>query len=334
MIEHGPVGRSDRLLAPDDPTFRDLRRASVTAAESGREAVGFVGLGVMGRPMAANLARAGYPVLAYNRSALPGDDPDVATLRIATRLADLASTRTIITMLPDDAAVTEVLDGPDGLISRLRPGSLIIDMSTVSPGLSRALAKAGAERGVRVLDAPVSGGDVGAKAGTLSIMVGGDQRDFDDALPIFEVLGTRAVLCGPPGSGQAAKACNQIVVAVTIAVVSEALVLGSKLGLAPEAIVDVLSAGLAGNRVMEVRRHNFLDHDFTPGFKVDLHYKDLGIALSAGESLGMDLPLTTLAQQMFEQLRAQGRGDQDHSALLTLFETQADHRIGPRLTEN
>jgi 2-hydroxy-3-oxopropionate reductase len=281
----------------------------------------------MGRYMALNLVSAGLDVVVHNRSGGPQEELVAAGAQGAASAAEVAArARTVITMLSDDAAVRAVVG--EALLPAAGEGSLIIDMSTVSPALSRELAAQGAQRGVALLDAPVSGGDVGAREGTLSIMVGGEAADLERARPLLEILGASIVHAGPAGAGQVVKACNQVLVAVTIAGVSEALVLGSKLGVAPDVIIDVLSRGLAGNRVMEVRRRNFLEHDFTPGFKVDLHHKDLDIALASGGQANVGLSLTALTQQMFRQLRAEGRGSEDHSALLSIVEEQASYRIG------
>jgi 2-hydroxy-3-oxopropionate reductase len=291
------------------------------------ETVGFIGLGVMGRHMALNLVSAGCDVVVHNRSAGPQAELVAAGARGAASVAEVVErASTIITIVSDDAAVRTVIG--ESLLPAAKDGTLIIDMSTVSPALSRELAAAAAERGVVMLDAPVSGGDVGARDGTLSIMVGGEGEVLERARPLLEILGASVLHVGPAGAGQVVKACNQILVAVTIAGVSEALVLGSKLGVAPDVIIDVLSRGLAGNRVMEVRRSNFLEHDFTPGFKVDLHHKDLEIALASAGQANVDLTLAAITQQMFRQLRAEGRGDEDHSALLSVVERQAAHRIG------
>jgi 2-hydroxy-3-oxopropionate reductase len=285
------------------------------------ETVGFIGLGVMGRPMAANLLAAGVSVIVYNRTKAASQALVAAGALGAESPAEVAGgADVIIMMLADDKAVSDVAGE---LLPAARPGTLIIDMSTVSPALSRSLAAAAAERGVRMLDAPVSGGDVGAREGTLSIMVGGDAADLERARPVLEVLGGSIVHCGPAGAGQVVKACNQVLVAITIAGVSEALVLGGKLGVDRSVILDVLSRGLAANRVMEVRRGNFLGHAFTPGFRVDLHHKDLDIALSSGGEASVPLPLTAGVQQLFRQLRAAGRGGEDHSALLAAVEAQA-----------
>jgi 2-hydroxy-3-oxopropionate reductase len=224
-------------------------------------------------------------------------------------------------MLADDRAVRSVVG--DGLIPAARPGTLLIDMSTVSPALSRELAARAAARGVRMLDAPVSGGDAGAREGTLSVMAGGDAADLEWARPVLEVLGRSIVHCGPAGAGQVVKACNQVLVAITIAGVSEALVLGGQLGVDRAVILDALSRGLAANRVMELRRASFLNRSYPPGFRVDLHHKDLGIALDSAGQVNVPLPLTAGTQQLLRQLRAAGRGGEDHTAILAAVEAQA-----------
>jgi 2-hydroxy-3-oxopropionate reductase len=296
------------------------------------ETIGFIGLGVMGAPMARNLLAAGYEVVAWNRS----PEPLAALAEAGAREAEgpaavAAAADVVIAILKDDPVVREVLGGPDGAIAAARPGALVIDMSTVSPALARDLAEEAAARGVAFLDAPVSGGDVGAREGTLSIMVGGDGAALERARPVFEVLGSRVTHVGGAGAGQVAKACNQVLVAVIFAGLSEALVLGSKLGVDPAKVLDAVGGGMAANRIMEVRRDNFLDHDFAPGFKVDLHHKDLEIALSAGAEIKAPLPLTAEVQQMFRQLRATGFGEEDDSALLRVAEQRASHRLGDSL---
>jgi 2-hydroxy-3-oxopropionate reductase len=237
------------------------------------------------------------------------------------------SSEVMITMLPDSPQVSEVMEGVLAGASH-DADRLVIDMSTISPVVARELADRAREQGVDMLDAPVSGGDVGAKQGTLSIMVGGEEAAFERARPILEVLGKTITHVGPSGAGQVVKACNQIVVAVTIEAVSEALVLGSKAGVDPGLILDVLGGGLAANRVMEMRRGNFLEHDFTPGFRIDLHHKDLNIALESGDAFGVPLPATSLTQQLLRTLQARGQGGEDHSALLSLVEDLAQHTIG------
>jgi 2-hydroxy-3-oxopropionate reductase len=293
------------------------------------ETVGFIGLGVMGAPMARNLVEAGHPLVVHSRSRGPVDELAAAGAEPASSPRAVAErAAVVITMLPDSPAVEDVVLGSDGVLEGASGGDLLIDMSTIHPTVSVAIAEAGRERGVGVLDAPVSGGDVGARDATLSIMVGGEQSDVERAQPLFEALGKTIVHVGEHGAGQVVKACNQVVVAVTIAAVSEALVLGSKAGVEPERILDVLGGGLAANRVMEMRRRNFLEHDFAPGFRIDLHHKDLDIALESGSEHGVPLPVTGLVQQGFRALRAKGHGGDDHSGLLALVEELADHRIG------
>jgi 2-hydroxy-3-oxopropionate reductase len=291
--------------------------------------IGFIGLGVMGAPMARNLLAADFEVLAWNRS----PEPLAALVEAGARGADSpaavgAEADLLITIVSDDAALRQVLGGEAGALQAMRPSSLVVDMSTVSPALARELAAAAAEREVGFLDAPVSGGDVGARDGTLSIMVGGEADAVERARPVFEVLGSRVTHVGAGGAGQVAKACNQVLVAVIFGGLAEALVLGSKLGVDPAAILDAVGGGMAANRIMEVRRDNFLGHDFAPGFKVDLHHKDLEIALGASGEVDAPLPLTAEVQQMFRQLRAAGHGEEDDSALLRVAEQRASHRLG------
>jgi 2-hydroxy-3-oxopropionate reductase len=265
----------------------------------------------------------------HNRSPAPQAELVKAGARGAASPAAVArEAAVVITIVSDDAALRAVMTGEEGVLAGAAPGTLAIDMSTVSPALTRELAQLAAAQGVRTLDAPVSGGDVGARDGTLSIMVGGGAEDVERARPLFDVMGARVTHCGPTGAGQVVKACNQVLVAVIFGGVAEALVLGSKLGVEPATILDVLSGGMAANRVMEVRRRNFLEHDFAPGFKIDLHHKDLEIALSSAGDADVALPLAALVQQMLRQLRAAGHGDEDDSALLRVAEAAAGHRIG------
>jgi 2-hydroxy-3-oxopropionate reductase len=294
-----------------------------------KDRVGFIGLGVMGKPMARNLLAAGHELVVFSRTRASVDEVagDGATAAGSPReVAEQADA--VILMLPDSPQVREVLDGDDGLLAGARSGSLVIDMSTISPVVTREIAEECGGRGIGWVDAPVSGGDVGAREATLSIMAGGSDEDFARAKPLFEALGKTIVHVGPVGAGQVVKACNQVVVALTIEAVSEALVLGSKAGVDPATIIEVLSGGLAANKVMEVRGRNFLEHDFTPGFRIDLHHKDLGIALQTAREYGVALPNTATVDQMLQALRSNGRGDRDHSALLTLIEDLAQHTIG------
>jgi 2-hydroxy-3-oxopropionate reductase len=293
------------------------------------EKVGFIGLGIMGKPMARNLMQAGYELVLYNRTRekaeeLAGDGGAgvAADPREVAEKSDV-----IITMLPDSPDVRNVVVGESGVLEGIRDGALLVDMSTISPVVTEELAEKIRERGASMLDAPVSGGDVGAREGTLSIMVGGSEEDFERAKPLFEVMGKTVNHVGPSGAGQVTKAANQVVVALTIEAVSEALVLGSKGGVAPEKILDVLSGGLAGNKVMEVKREKFLSHKFDPGFRSELHHKDLGIALAAGREYGVVLPVTAIVDQMLLAMKRKGWGGEDHSALLRIIEDLAQHEI-------
>ena len=293
------------------------------------EKVGFIGLGIMGKPMAKNLLEAGHELVVYNRTREKAEELASEGATVAGSPKEVAErSDVIITMLPDSPQVEEVLTGEDGVLEGIREGALIVDMSTISPVVTEELSEKAGEKGASMLDAPVSGGDVGAIEGTLSIMVGGGEEDFERALPLFEVMGGTVTHVGPSGTGQVVKAANQIVVALTIEAVSEALVLGSKGGVAPEKILDVLGGGLAGNKVMEVKREKLLDHSFDPGFRIELHHKDLGIALAAGREYGVTLPVTAIVDQMLETLKMRGKGDRDHSAILTLIEESSGHEIG------
>jgi 2-hydroxy-3-oxopropionate reductase len=294
------------------------------------ERIGFVGLGIMGRPMARNLAEAGHELVLYNRTRSKAEElAGEVGAEVATNLEEVAERSGVIfTMLPGPPEVEEVVAGEGGLLEGAGEGSLIVDTSTSSPVLARELARLARERGVGLLDAPVSGGDVGAIEGTLSIMVGGSEEDFERAKPLFDAMGKTVTHVGPVGAGQVTKAANQVVVALTIEAVSEALVLGSKGGVAPEKILDVLSGGLAGNKVMEVKREKFLSHTFDPGFRSELHHKDLGIALAAGREYGVVLPVTAIVDQMLLAMKKKGWGGEDHSALLRVIEDLSQHEIG------
>jgi 2-hydroxy-3-oxopropionate reductase len=291
--------------------------------------IGIIGLGIMGKPMAHNLLRAGFPLVVHNRHQEVTDELLAAGAASGTRPREIAAAcDVLITMLPGSSQVEEVLIGHDGVIEGAHKGLIVIDMSTISPIVTSTLAARLAENDVIMLDAPVSGGDKGAITGMLSIMVGGDEDAFKKCLPIFQALGKTIVRVGESGAGQVVKACNQIVVALVYEAVSEALVLGSKVGVDPANILQVLSGGLAANRVMELRGASMLAHDFTPGGRISLHHKDLGIALDMGRRYGVPLPVTAVVDQMFASLEAKGLGDLDHSALLLYLEELAAHRVG------
>ena len=286
--------------------------------------LGLIGLGIMGRPMARNLLRAGYALTVHdvNRAAVEELVAEGAVAGMSPR--EVASgVDVLVTMLPDSPQVREVYLGPDGALEALRPGWLAIDMSSIAPGVARELAARAAAGGAEILDAPVSGGDKGAIAGTLSIMVGGSEAGYARALPILEAMGKTIVHVGPAGAGQVVKVCNQVVVAVVIEAVAEALVLGSKAGVDPAKIADVLQGGLAATKVLELRRDNFLTGRFDPGFRVRLHLKDLKNALELAREIDVALPAAAEVDQLMRAMAAAGRADYDHSGLITMIEDLA-----------
>jgi 2-hydroxy-3-oxopropionate reductase len=281
--------------------------------------VGFVGLGIMGGPMAANLVKAGFDVIGHNRSPEPvrrlvdQGGRGAGSLADAVRDADV-----VVTMVPDSPDVEAVALGQDGIYALAKPGTLHVDMSSIRPDVARRVAEAGRERGFRVLDAPVSGGEQGAIDATLSIMVGGDPQDFADARPLLEAVGKTVVHVGPAGSGQTVKAANQLIVAGTIELVAEAIVFLEAYGVDTEAAVRVLAGGLAGNAILDRKAAAMLRRDFTPGFRIELHHKDMGIVISAAREAGVVIPLGAVVAQLVASLKAQGDGGLDHSALLKL----------------
>jgi 2-hydroxy-3-oxopropionate reductase len=294
-----------------------------TAGGKGAEMsrIGFIGLGIMGAPMAENLARAGHDVTVFNRSRPSVDRLVSAGARGATSVAEAVSgAEVVITMLPDSPDVIEVVRGESGALAHMAEGAILVDMSTIRPDVARDNAEIGGRRGVAVLDAPVSGGEAAAIEGTLSIMVGGDPGAFSAVEPVFGVLGATVVLLGPAGSGQTAKAANQLIVAGTIELVSEALVLLDASGVDLQKAVEVLSGGLAGNAIFTRKAPTMLARDFRPGFRVDLHHKDLSIVLEAIRTAGTSAPLALAVAGLMASLRAQGFGSLDHSALLLQVE--------------
>jgi 2-hydroxy-3-oxopropionate reductase len=288
--------------------------------------VAFIGLGIMGRPMASNLVKAGFNVTGHNKHRVTVDGVTmVDSIAEAVAEADV-----IATMVPDSPDVEQVLAGPDGVFANARKGSLVIDFSSIRPDVSARLAADGGEHGLRMLDAPVSGGEQGAIDAALSIMVGGAAEDFEAAKPVLEAVGRTVVHVGPAGSGQTVKAANQLIVAGTLELVSEAIVFLEAYGVDTEAAVKVLAGGLAGNAILQRKAPAMLARDFTPGFRIELHDKDMGIVTSAAREAGVVIPLGAVVAQLIGSLKAQGHGGLDHSALLKLVEQLSGRQVESR----
>ncbi|MGV4927353.1 2-hydroxy-3-oxopropionate reductase (plasmid) [Streptomyces sp. BHT-5-2] len=279
--------------------------------------IAWIGLGIMGSPMSENLIKAGYDVTGYTLEADKLQRLAAAGGTAATSIAQaVREADVIITMVPASPQVEAIAYGPDGILANAKRGALLIDMSSITPQTSIDLATNAAEKGIRVLDAPVSGGEAGAIEAVLSIMVGGNRDDFDAATPILQALGKTIVLCGPHGSGQTVKAANQLIVAVNIQACAEAVVFLEKSGVDLPAALDVLGGGLAGSTVLARKTGNFINRDFKPGFRIDLHHKDMGIVTDAARTVGAALPVGSVVANLVASLRAQGDGNLDHSALL------------------
>lgn len=294
-----------------------------------QERVGFIGLGVMGRPMAENLLRAGFSLTVHNRSRAAVEALQQQGAAAASSPAEVAAASdVVITMLPDTPDVEAVYFGDQGIFTRVRPGMLLIDMSTASPQMARRIHAAAKAAGADSLDAPVSGGDVGARAGTLAIMVGGSPSAFERALPLFQAMGKHIVSMGEAGAGQVTKACNQVVVALTIQAVAEALVLAAKAGVDPARVREALLGGFAQSRILDVHGQRALERRFEPGFRLRLHRKDLSIALETAKDLGVPLHHTALVHQTMNALVAAGWGDFDHSALIQHLAQAAQASLG------
>ena len=291
--------------------------------------IGFIGLGIMGKPMATHLLEAGYPLTVLNRSRAPQEELVAAGAQAGQSPRHVAEQSDVVmTMLPDSPDVEQVVLGAGGVMEGLRPGSLVIDMSTISPAVARRVATVARERGSDALDAPVSGGQVGAQNATLSIMVGGSVAAFERARPIFERLGKNIVHVGEAGAGQVTKAANQIVVAVTIAAISEALLLAAKSGVDPAKVREALLGGFAQSKILDAHGNRMLQRNFAPGFKTRLHRKDLAIALNTAREIGMSLPVTANVAELMNALIAHGGADLDHSALVTVLEELAAYQVG------
>jgi 2-hydroxy-3-oxopropionate reductase len=288
------------------------------------DTVGFIGLGLMGRPMAQNVLRAGFPLVVHSRSPGPVDDLVAAGARRAASPAEVAREATrIITMVPDSPDVEQVLEGPDGVFSALQPGTVLIDMSSIAPATARRLAARAAALGGTMLDAPVSGGDIGAKSGTLSIMVGGDAHAFTAVRPLLNVMGNpeKVVHVGESGAGQLCKLCNQMVIGGTLAVVAEALALARKAGVDAAKVREALMGGFGASRVLEVHGERALKAAYAPGFKTHLYAKDMRNVVATLAEHNVPAPVTAVVQQLLHATMAAGHGDDDNSVMAkTIFE--------------
>lgn len=292
------------------------------------ERVGFIGLGNMGKPMAKNLVKAGYQITVYDVVQSSVDELKSEGATVAGSAKEVAANSdVIITMLPNSPHVEAVVLGKDGVLDGAVPGSLIIDMSSISPGVCQKVAAEVNKKNVRMIDAPVSGGTAGAINGALAIMIGGEKEDVDRAMPIFEVLGKKIVHLGKVGMGQMAKVCNQIVVGISFCAAAEAMVLGTKAGIDPELLQQVLNSGSAHSWAMNTRIPLCIEGNMEPGFMIDLQHKDLGLAVESGRDFHVPLSFASLAYQAYEAARNQGLGKKDHSAVIEVFERLANVQV-------
>ena len=290
--------------------------------------IGFIGLGIMGAPMAGHLLAGGHTVISAVHNTQPSKDLVDAGLKVVDNFSKVAEeTEIIIIMVPDTPQVEEVIFSETGVSAGLSAGKLVIDMSSISPIDTKIFAQKINEKGCGYLDAPVSGGEVGAKAASLTIMVGGSEEDFNLAIPIFELMGSNITLVGQNGVGQTTKVANQIVVALTIEAVGEALVFASKAGADPSKVRQALMGGLAQSRILEVHGERMIKRTFDPGFRIELHQKDLSLALQGAKSLGVSLPNTSSTQEIFNACTAHGDSGLDHSGLVTALERMANHKV-------
>lgn len=291
--------------------------------------IGFIGLGIMGKPMAKNLLKAGHSIVCYDVNAANVADVVASGAVAAKSSADVASqVPVVITMLPNSPHVKTVVLGKDGVLEGAKKGLVLIDMSSIAPLASQEVEKACAEKGVRMLDAPVSGGEPKAIDGSLAIMVGGEKALFEEMKEILLVMGASAVHCGPIGAGNTTKLANQVIVALNIAAVAEAFTLVRKAGVDPHLVFDAIKGGLAGSTVMNAKAPMMMDSNFKPGFKIDLHIKDLANAMDTAHSVGSPLPLTASVREMMETLHADGFGGDDHSALARFYAKVSGTKIG------
>ncbi|WP_407926379.1 2-hydroxy-3-oxopropionate reductase [Gehongia tenuis] len=291
--------------------------------------IGLIGLGIMGKPMAKNILKAGHSLMVYDINRAAMDEVAAAGAQPAKDGREIgASCDVILTMLPNSPQVKEVMLGEGGVIETIREGAVFIDMSSINPLASKEIAEALEKKGVKMLDAPVSGGEPKAIDGTLSFMVGGDAEVFEACKPLLETMGSSVVRCGGIGAGNTTKLANQVVVALNIAAVSEAFMLAEKAGVDPQLVFEAIRGGLAGSTVMNAKAPMIMEGNFMPGFKIDLHIKDLNNALETGHSVGSPLPLTAAVMEMLQTLRADGCGQDDHSAIAKYYEKISGTRIG------
>ncbi len=284
------------------------------------EKIGFIGLGIMGKPMALNLIKAGYSLSVLSKSGAAAELVEAGAQAFSTSKELAQQCDIIITMLPDSPDVEQVVSGAEGVLEGIKPGALLIDMSTISPSVARNIYEAMQDKGAEALDAPVSGGQVGAVGATLSIMVGGKAAAFERALPLFQAMGKNIIHIGEPGAGQMTKACNQMIVGMTIQAVAEAFALAKKAGVDLEKMREVLLGGFAQSRILDLHGKRMIERNFTPGFKIKLHKKDMGIALQAGREFSVPLLGTAQVAAQMDAAVAQGNGELDHSSLLLLLE--------------
>ncbi|WP_329958912.1 2-hydroxy-3-oxopropionate reductase [Paraburkholderia sejongensis] len=303
----------------------------MTPSEHSMQKAGFIGLGIMGKPMAANLLKNGVSLAAFTRSGVPAELTQAGALACENPAAVAAHADVIFVMVPDTPDVERVLFGENGLASALRAGQIVVDMSSISPMATREFAGRVRESGADYLDAPVSGGEVGAKAGSLTIMVGGEQASFDSVKPLFDMMGKNVTLIGAVGAGQVCKVANQVIVAATIEAVGEALLLASKAGVDPARVREALMGGFASSRILEVHGERMTKRTFDPGFRIELHQKDLNLALSTAQALGVSLPNTATCQALFNACVAHGGKAWDHSAMVRALEVLANHEIGQKV---
>ncbi|MCW5655333.1 MAG: 2-hydroxy-3-oxopropionate reductase [Hydrogenophaga sp.] len=289
--------------------------------------IGFIGLGIMGTPMALRLAGAGHDLYVHTRSQVPEAMLSTGARRCENAAAVAREAEVVFTMVPDTADVEAVLFGQNGVADGLSAGKVVVDMSSISPMATKAFARRINALGCDYLDAPVSGGEVGAKAGTLTIMCGGDAAVFERVQPLLALMGKNITLVGGNGDGQTTKVANQIIVALNIAAVSEALVFASKAGADPAKVRQALMGGFAASRILEVHGERMIQRTFNPGFRIRLHQKDLGLALQGAREIGVALPQTANAAQLMQTCAAHGMGDLDHSALVKALELMADHEV-------